>query len=120
MMMRGHAPPKFQHLIYPVPDPNGGIGVHATMDLQGQIEFGPDVEWLGIATESPVQIDMQPDASCATPSLLYGNTGMPFHDFHIAGPAKHRIPGLVYLFGMEIPGLTRLAIGDHVAQLLGP
>jgi L-2-hydroxyglutarate oxidase LhgO len=150
--IQGHAPPKFQHLIYPVPDPNGGLGVHATMDLQGQIKFGPDVEWLGIATESPDQIDMQPDASRATqfyssirtywpelpddalvpdysgirpklghPSLLFGSTGVPFHDFHIAGPAKHHIPGLVHLFGMESPGLTSaLAIGDHVAQLLGP
>jgi L-2-hydroxyglutarate oxidase LhgO len=151
--IQGHEPPKLQHLIYPVPDPNGGLGVHATMDLQGQIKFGPDVDWLDV-TENPDQIEMQPDASRAAqfyssirtywpelpndslvpdytgirpklghPSLLpqNGSSGMPFHDFCIAGPTIHRIPGLVHLFGMESPGLTSaLAIGDHVAQLIGP
>jgi len=39
-------PPPFSTLIYPVPDPRGGLGVHATLDLQGQVKFGPDVEWL--------------------------------------------------------------------------
>jgi len=35
----------FSHLIYPVPE-DGGLGCHVTMDLSGQIKFGPDVEWL--------------------------------------------------------------------------
>lgn len=35
----------FSHLVYPVPE-DGGLGCHATMDLRGQIKFGPDVEWL--------------------------------------------------------------------------
>ncbi|KAL7461949.1 hypothetical protein ACHAXS_002363 [Conticribra weissflogii] len=36
----------FQRLIYPLPDPKGGLGVHATMDLSGSTRFGPDVQWL--------------------------------------------------------------------------
>ena len=36
----------FTRLIYPLPDPNGGLGVHATIDLAGSTRFGPDVEWL--------------------------------------------------------------------------
>lgn len=37
----------FRRLIYPVPEKNtAGLGVHATLDLAGQLKFGPDVEWL--------------------------------------------------------------------------
>jgi len=36
----------FTRLIYPLPDPKGGLGVHATMDLSGSTRFGPDVQWL--------------------------------------------------------------------------
>lgn len=32
----------FSHLIYPVPS-NGGLGIHSTLDMQGQTRFGPDV-----------------------------------------------------------------------------
>lgn len=35
----------FSKLVYPVPEP-GGLGVHATIDLEGQCRFGPDVEWI--------------------------------------------------------------------------
>ncbi|XP_021832485.1 L-2-hydroxyglutarate dehydrogenase, mitochondrial isoform X4 [Prunus avium] len=35
----------FKHLIYPLPE-DGGIGVHVTLDLNGQVKFGPNVEWI--------------------------------------------------------------------------
>lgn len=35
----------FHHLIYPIPE-DGGLGVHVTLDLNGQVKFGPDVEWI--------------------------------------------------------------------------
>lgn len=41
-----------QHLIYPVPDTRKGthahtsLGTHLTLDLDGNIRFGPDTEWL--------------------------------------------------------------------------
>lgn len=35
----------FTHLIYPIPEV-GGLGVHVTLDLNGQVKFGPDVEWI--------------------------------------------------------------------------
>lgn len=37
--------PPFYRLIYPLPE-EGGIGVHVTLDLNGSIKFGPDVEWI--------------------------------------------------------------------------
>ena len=39
----------FSRLLYPLPDPRGGLGIHATLDLEGRTRFGPDVEWLGEA-----------------------------------------------------------------------
>eukprot|EP01031_Cornospumella_fuschlensis_P037863 gene37863-45996_t len=33
------------HLVYPIPEP-GGLGIHATLDLQGAVRFGPDVTFL--------------------------------------------------------------------------
>lgn len=59
------ASPKFSHLIYPVPDPRGGLGTHATLDLQGQVKFGPDVEWLAVDQTDPDEIDLQPDPARA-------------------------------------------------------
>ncbi|XP_040871270.1 L-2-hydroxyglutarate dehydrogenase, mitochondrial isoform X2 [Glycine max] len=35
----------FRRLIYPIPE-DGGIGVHVTIDLNGQVKFGPNVEWI--------------------------------------------------------------------------
>ncbi|XP_044468027.1 L-2-hydroxyglutarate dehydrogenase, mitochondrial isoform X2 [Mangifera indica] len=35
----------FKYLIYPIPE-DGGLGVHVTLDLDGQVKFGPDVEWI--------------------------------------------------------------------------
>lgn len=37
--------PPFHHLIYPIPE-DGGLGIHVTLDLNGQVRFGPDVEWI--------------------------------------------------------------------------
>ncbi len=39
----GKAP--FKSLIYPVPN-EYGLGVHVTLDLAGNLRFGPDVEWI--------------------------------------------------------------------------
>ncbi|KAG6968661.1 hypothetical protein JG687_00003643 [Phytophthora cactorum] len=47
----------FTHLVYPIPEV-GGLGVHATVDLAGNIRFGPDVQWID-------EIEYQPDQSKA-------------------------------------------------------
>jgi L-2-hydroxyglutarate oxidase LhgO len=131
--MAGKSP--FSHLVYPVPVP-GGLGIHVTLDLAGQVRFGPDVSWLdsvdysfdnaraasfyqAIRTYYP---DLQDDA------LVPGYTGIrpklapagaPNADFVIQGPADHGVPGLVNLYGIESPGLTAsLAIADITAQLV--
>jgi L-2-hydroxyglutarate oxidase LhgO len=132
--------PAFSHLIYPVPV-NGGLGVHVTLDLAGQIRFGPDVEWLG--HDDPDRIDYRVDGAradnfyeavrCYWPGLPDGaivpdyagcrpkltGPNEPAADFRIDGPTLHGHEGLVHLFGIESPGLTSsLAIAEYVADSL--
>ncbi|GMF45205.1 unnamed protein product [Phytophthora fragariaefolia] len=47
----------FSRLVYPIPEV-GGLGVHATVDLAGNVRFGPDVQWID-------HIAYQPDPSKA-------------------------------------------------------
>lgn len=132
--LAGRAP--FSRLIYPMPEA-GGLGVHLTLDLGGQARFGPDVEWV----ERPDDYDVDPARAAAfygairtywpglpDGALVPGYVGIrpklqapgePAKDFVIQGPADHRIPGLVNLYGIESPGLTAsLAIAAEVAAHL--
>jgi L-2-hydroxyglutarate oxidase LhgO len=127
----------FRHLIYPVPEP-GGLGVHVTLDLGGQVRFGPDVEWIdsihydvdlrrgdkfyaAIRRYWPgLQDDaLQPGYSGIRPKLV--PAGVPDADFLIQGPRDHGVSGLLNLYGIESPGITAsLAIAAEVeAMLLG-
>ena len=125
----------FRRLVYPVPIV-GGLGIHATIDLAGQVRFGPDAEWI---EQLDYRFDEESksafvsaigryypglDASKLSPSYtgvrpkLY-RPGAPPVDFVIQGPADHGVAGLVNLFGIESPGLTSsLAIADRVHTLL--
>lgn len=125
----------FNHLVYPIPEA-GGLGIHATLDIEGNVKFGPDVQWVD-------EVDYSFDESRAVSfystirkyypklkegSLLPGYTGIrpkivgPGEgegDFVIAGPNEHGVPGLVNLFGIESPGLTAsLALADHVSHMV--
>ena len=130
----------FKHLIYPIPEP-GGLGVHLTLDMAGQAKFGPDVEWLDIATEAEVDYSVDPrrgDGFYAAvrrywPGLKDGtlmpdysgvrakivSPGAPAGDFVFDGPGNHGLAGLYNLYGFESPGLTSsLAIAKHLDGLI--
>ncbi len=137
--LAGRAP--FSRLIYPAPV-DAWLGVHVTLDLGGQVKFGPDLEWLDV--DDPAQIDYTVDARRAEPFVdavrrywpalpdgalqpaysgvrpkIHG-PGEPAPDFLIQGPAQHGVARLVNLFGIESPGLTSaLAIGEAVQALVG-
>lgn len=127
--------PPFNRPIYPVPG-QASLGVHSTVDMGGQVKFGPDVEWIDaidydvdpgradvfydvIRKYYPALPDgaLQPGYCGIRPKLQA--PGEPAKDFMLQGPETHGIDGLVTLYGIESPGLTSsLAIADAVADLL--
>jgi L-2-hydroxyglutarate oxidase LhgO len=142
---RGHyfacpGKPAFTRLIYPMPD-EAGLGVHVTLDLGGQMRFGPDVQWVPRTAlgDEDYQVDparaqpfaaairrywpalpddaLQPAYAGIRPKIC--GPGEAAADFLIQGPAEHGVAGLVNLFGIESPGLTAsLALAEQVAQVL--
>jgi L-2-hydroxyglutarate oxidase LhgO len=125
----------FRHLVYPMPN-DAGLGIHATLDLDGSVRFGPDVEWVksidygvdptraqhfreSIREYWPdvVNVTLQPAYAGVRPKIV--GPGQKAADFVIAGPAQHGVPGLVHLLGIESPGLTAaLALAEQVLSLL--
>ena len=132
---RGRSP--FSHLIYPLPETNTtGLGIHATLDLAGQLRFGPDTDYLSkldyrvdedlrtpfasaIRRYFPAldETRLQPAYSGIRPKLA--GPGEPSADFILHSEREHGLPGLLNLFGIESPGLTAsLAIAERVAACL--
>ncbi|KAJ8759807.1 hypothetical protein K2173_009908 [Erythroxylum novogranatense] len=133
--------PPFERLIYPIPE-DGGLGVHVTLDLDGQVKFGPNVEWIDGIADIPSFLDkynysvsarqaerFYPEIRKYYPNLQDGSlepgySGIrpklsgpqqPPVDFIIQGEDTHGVPGLVNLFGIESPGLTSsMAIAEHI------
>jgi L-2-hydroxyglutarate oxidase LhgO len=118
--LKGRSP--FRRLVYPVPE-EGGLGVHATLDLGGAVRFGPDVEWVdGIDYSVDEARAPMFEASIRQywPGLPAGalapayagvrpkisGPGEPAADFLIQGPGEHGVEGFWSLFGIESPGLT--------------
>ena len=130
-ILQGRSP--FSHLIYPLPEPNTtGLGIHATLDLQGRTRFGPDIEYVqtpdhrvsehSISTFTEAIQRYYPGLNPARLSPGYCGIrpklqapGEPAQDFLI----QHPTAGLINLFGIESPGLTScLAIAQHVQALI--
>ena len=136
-----HGKSPFTHLVYPVPE-DGGLGIHATLDLAGRTRFGPNVEWLPAGTRA-TDLDYAVDprlgatfyAAIKTywPGIPQGSLepayagvrpkvngpGEPAADFAVNALLAPGMPRVVQLFGIESPGLTAsLAIAAHVAALV--
>jgi L-2-hydroxyglutarate oxidase LhgO len=131
--LHGKAP--FHHLVYPPPRP-GALGIHYKRDMGGRAHFGPDLQFVEVEDYDvdpararafydyvrhfwPALPDgaLSPDYAGIRPKLH--GAGEPQPDFRIDGPERHRIPGLIALYGIESPGLTAsLGIGEKVAAVL--
>lgn len=126
------------HLIYPTPGRNAsGLGIHVTLDLNGELKLGPDTEYLdkreqdysvpeSLKTKFHQAVsaylpgigidDISPDQSGIRPKLQPKGGG--FRDFIIKDELENGLPGLINLIGIESPGLTCcLEIADLVATL---
>jgi L-2-hydroxyglutarate oxidase LhgO len=125
------------HLVYPLPKKYGaGLGIHATLDLAGQLRLGPDDEYVDkidykidetkkkIFYENVRQFlpfmeldDLSPDTSGIRPKLQ----GSPddFRDFIIKDENNDGLAGFINLIGIESPGLTSaLSIAKIVKELV--
>lgn len=125
----------FKRLVYPMPG-SAGLGIHATLDLDGTTRFGPDVEWVH---EPGYNVDparaqsfyeaireywpsipanvLYPAYAGVRPKLVGPDSIAA--DFVIEDVHEHGVEGLINLLGIESPGLTAsLAIGDHAASLV--
>jgi 2-hydroxyglutarate dehydrogenase len=132
--------PKPKTLLYPAPQPGlGGLGTHLTLDMAGQVRFGPDVEWVDDPTDLTPNESRLKEAIDAIQQYLpsidrdaigldycgirpklgktSGTAGPTFTDFYIK--EEEGFKGFINLLGIESPGLTSsLAIGEYVEEML--
>lgn len=129
-----------RRLLYPVmPHGYGSVlGIHLTVDLDGELKLGPDVEPLAERRQdyavdegrrgaflaaarrylpTLAEEDLSPDQSGIRARLQA--IGAPFRDFVVAEESARGLPGWVDLVGIESPGLTScLEIAREVRRLV--
>jgi L-2-hydroxyglutarate oxidase LhgO len=131
-----------QHLVYPVPLPRvTGVGIHATLDMDGRMLLGPSVEYVNkvdyaindrnqrLFYESVKPFlpfieyeDLAPEMAGIRPKLQ--GPGDDICDFVIREESDRGLLGFIDLIGVESPGLTASPaiaryIGGIVDGLLG-
>ena len=125
----------FNHLVYPIAS-KAGLGVHATLDMAGQLRFGPDVEWISrvdYSFDGSVIDDFSTAIKRYFPALKSrdlqeGYTGVrpkvvgkgdDAGDFIIHTPEETNCPGVYALYGIESPGLTAsLALSELLGDMI--
>jgi L-2-hydroxyglutarate oxidase LhgO len=123
----------FNHHIYPIPS-GAGLGIHFTLDLNNNGQFGPDTEW--VDTENYAvnynrvkmahneikkywpkcnENKIRPVYSGIRPKI---ENKINFeNDFLIQTSNSHKISGLINCYGIESPGLTSaLSIAYNVVK----
>ena len=126
----------FAHLVYPLAT-NASLGVHITMDMGGELRFGPDVEWIeqvdysfeGNAIDSFTASIKNYFPALQEEYLCEGYTGIrpkvvakgdEAGDFIVHNPEQTGCQGVYALYGIESPGLTAsLALANFIANLVG-
>jgi glycerol-3-phosphate dehydrogenase len=124
--------------VYPVPRPGiGGLGVHLTPTVEGNIIVGPSAEYIPVkcdyGTTATVMKQLFREARELLPPIsprhiigsyagirakLVGPSSGGFGDFIIRQSEK--VPGLINLIGIESPGLTAsMPIARMVVGILG-
>ena len=114
-----------------------GLGVHVTIDLAGQVRFGPDVEWVeqvsydvdparaevfydAVRTYYPGLKDgaIEPGYAGIRPKITpKGDARRPTSSSRARRRTACR--GLVNLFAIELPGITAsLALAEEVERTL--
>ncbi|TYJ54364.1 hypothetical protein B9479_004952 [Cryptococcus floricola] len=148
MSYKGPGIGKVSRLIYPCPSANvDHLGTHLTLDLDGHVRFGPDVQTIGTAADAKANPDFWQShlAAIDTPEAIslfarsvsdylsidpsglspdysgirpnIAPPGAGFSDFLIRHGEDRK--GFVELLGFNSPGLTSsLAVGEYVAKMI--
>ena len=124
-------------LIYPPPLQGlTGLGIHATITLDGRLRLGPntvyvDSEEYSVDPAHSIDFfqaarsylpfieegDLEPEMAGIRPKL--SGPGEPFRDFIISEETDRGLPGLINLIGIESPGLTcAFSIARLVAAMI--
>ena len=127
-------PSAVSHLLYPMPE-SLGLGVHLTLDLNGQVKFGPDTQHiydvnykqeidtgafykkvaLNFRIDGPESLHF--DYAGIRPKIKI--KGKIASDFIFLTEKDHRLSGMVSLHGIDSPGLTScIAIAERVMSFL--
>lgn len=127
-----------KHLIYPTPPKDSSfLGVHLTVELDGNLKLGPDLVYLRKREQDysvPINLaiafyqaaskylkgieleDLVPDQAGIRPKLLKFSN---YPDFIIKEETQNGFPGFINLIGIDSPGLTCcLEIGKLVYNLI--
>lgn len=144
LRIKGQGRQPFHHLVYPLPEV-GGLGIHSTLNLNGEVRFGPNVEWMERESTrkfpdysfpddtEPMEAEFRRSIATYWPavedrnqySLVPDYAGIrpkvelegQYPDFAILGSERHGMKGLVCLMGMESPGWTSsMAVAAFVAN----
>lgn len=127
----------YKTLYYPVPPKDlKGLGVHSTIDCQGDVKFGPDtldVSQVNYNLE-PANLDIMKESirrnfknvDCERLFPDYAGirskievNGDLYKDFWIKGPKDLGIEGYVEACGIESPGVTGSpAIAEYISNLI--
>jgi L-2-hydroxyglutarate oxidase LhgO len=130
----------FDRLIYPTRE-SGHLGVHLTMDTEGNVRLGPDNERIDIGGSLPKNLEASgvlkvdpmramafreavadywpdvPEMDELEPDFAGIRPKTEHGDFIMD---QHAIPGYVSLYGIDSPGLTAaLSLAHRVGDLLG-
>ena len=126
----------FKHLIYPLPNSNGH-GIHAGMDIENNLRFGPNEKWVDSIEYSFDENTLDEfcnsiksywinfDPSCLIPDYTGIRSkivaeGEGSQDFEILDASDHGLENLIHLQGVDSPGLTSsLSIAAEVINKLG-
>jgi D-amino-acid oxidase len=127
---------RYKHLLYPVKRrPDAGLGVHLTIELDGGLRLGPDVEWVTDKQDfrpaphkhaafleatrrllGPVDDDALRYDGCGLRPKLHAPEEPP-QDFELIEHPS----GVWHLLGIESPGLTAaLALAEWTRERLDP
>ncbi len=121
----------YRNLIYPLPE-EGGLGIHLTHDLDGNVKFGPDVEYIDtidyqVAKDKKNKFynsikaylpdlnidDLHADYCGIRPKISFD--GKTYDDFFISNELVKGNKNIVNIMGIESPGFTSsLAIAKYV------